>query len=100
MAQGLVSQPLHQHAQKSRHHHRNQQGRYNGQPGDRHGKKADIGTNHINITVGEIYQLDDTINHSIAQRNQCINTAQGDTIYQLLDKLMRKFHKNSSAKLN
>ena len=100
MAQGLVCQPLHQHTQKGCHHHGNQQRRYNGQPGNGHGKKADIGANHVNITMGEVYQLDNAINHSIAQRNQCINAAQGDTIYQLLDKLMRKFHKNSSAKLN
>jgi hypothetical protein len=60
------------------------------------GKETEQDDPHIasggkKFTVGEVDQLDDTVNHGVAQRDQGVEAAQGDAVDQLLNE---KFHRN------
>jgi len=48
--------------------------------------EADIGADHENITVGEIEQHQDTVDHRIPQGDQGIKTAPLQCIDQILEK--------------
>jgi hypothetical protein len=43
------------------------------------------------FTVGEVDQLDDTVYHGVAQRDQGVQASQGDAVDQLLNEI---FHRN------
>ena len=44
--------------------------------GDNQGRE---GPDHVNLTVGEIDQLDDAVHHGVPQGNQSVNAAPGQT---------------------
>ena len=50
--------------------------------------------------MGKIYQLNNPINHRIANRNQGVDTPQGYTVNQLLKEKRRLFKNSSKHKKN
>ena len=52
-----------------------------GQEQDRH-----KGPEHIDLSLGEVDQAQDAIDHGVAQGDQGVNTAGGETVEQLLEK--------------
>jgi hypothetical protein len=49
-----------------------------------HGKR-NHGADHHHFTVGEIDQLDDAVDHRVAQRHDGINSPKRKAVYQLLN---------------
>ena len=78
LAHRAVSQNLDQHAD----HGTDRNGDDDRQPGGhtrvdhkRDGIKQCVGTNHDQITMGEVDHADDAVNHCVAQGNQCVDRA-------------------------
>ena len=76
---GPVGQQLHQHAHTGTDH----DGRHHRQPaGDprchhqRNGEKQRITAHHDEVAVGEVDELDDTVDHGVAQGDQGIHASQ------------------------
>jgi hypothetical protein len=42
------------------------------------------------FTVGEVDQLDDTVYHGVAQRDQGVQTSQRNSVYQLLYEIFHR----------
>ena len=49
-----------------------------------HAEVADVGTDHVDVAVGEVDELDDAVDHGVAQGHQRINAAQRHAVDQLL----------------
>ncbi len=89
---GLIGQFFNRHSKYGTDNHGGQHdqdsvddGRIPDQAGyNRGGVVADEGPDHEDIAVGKIDKAQDAIDHRIAERNQGINTAERDTVYDLL----------------
>ena len=90
MPHGAVGNPFHQHPDQGRARHCDDNGRQERQFQCRSAEVSDIGTHHIDITVGEVDQFQYAVNHRIPQGNQCVDAAKGKTVDELLGKLMHK----------
>ena len=54
-------------------------------PEDGHHPVADVGANHVDVAVGEVQELEDTVHHRVAERDQRIQRAVRDAGDQLGD---------------
>ena len=81
--QGAVSHALDRDAQNGADHHREHDGQNGVHTRRAKRKKDNIAADHDDIAVGEVQHLGNAVDHRIAQRNQCVNTAQTDTIDQV-----------------
>ena len=59
----------------------------------RDGEEADVGAHHVDITVSEVDELDDAVDHRIAERDQRVDAAERYAIDELLQDLMQDFHR-------
>ena len=95
VAERLVAQALDQHADQGASHH----GEQEGEPGDGERRRAAAepeherteveareGTEHEHIAVGEIDETQNPVHHRVAQRDERIDAALGQTVDQLLEK--------------
>ena len=64
-------------------------------PGIIRGVISHVGAKHEYVAVSEIDQPQNAIDHGVAQRNQCVGAALGDTVDDLLKKLVQS---NSAVK--
>lgn len=85
----LVCHPLDYHTDKSTQQDRSRNRNPKRQPQTCHNNIKRISAYHDNIAMGEVYQLDDTINHAVSQSNQRINASQPQTVYNMLQKIHR-----------
>jgi hypothetical protein len=100
LAQGLVGHLFDAHGQESAIPHGEDEGARQAENGvgvhvSQSGKETEQDDPHIapggkKFTVGEVDQLDDTVYHGVAQRDQGVQTAQGNSVDQLL---YEKFHR-------
>ncbi len=47
---------------------------------------ADVTADHVDLTVGEVDHADDAVDHGVADGDQGVDTAQGQTVDDLLNK--------------
>ena len=92
MAQRLVRELLDDDAQESRDDHREDECGHDGKPEVRHGEEAEICADHVDVAVREVDELDDTIDHGIAERDQGVDAAERHAVDELLGDLLRKLH--------
>ena len=48
-------------------------------------EESDIGTHHQNVTMGEVDELQDTIDHSIAESYEGIYATQCQAVHEMLE---------------
>ena len=48
-----------------------------------HDEPGHVRAHHDDIAVGKVQQQDDAVHHAVAQRDQCIDAAKGQTVDQL-----------------
>ena len=87
LTQGAVGQPFDHHAQNRAYDHGQDDGQHRVKPRSAKGEVNNITADHDDIAVGEVQHLGNAVDHGVAQGNQCINTAQADTVDQVRKEL-------------
>ena len=92
IAQRPIGKPLYRHADDAcpdhRHNQHNENDECGGNDGSFVGVKqnkhavAQIGTNHVNVAVGKVEQLENAIDHGIAEGDEGVDAAQGQAVDQ------------------
>ncbi|CAI8911256.1 hypothetical protein EMIT0196P_90181 [Pseudomonas chlororaphis] len=65
----------------------------------RDGDERHIGTDHVHLAVGEVDHSNDAVNHRIADGDQGIRAANGETVNQLLEKVIEVRHYSAPKNL-
>ena len=84
MPQRLIGDALDEHAEHAAQHHGHDQRQKEIQMKDRRRVKCRKGTQHVNVSMRKIDQLDDAVHHRIPQCDQRIDASQRKPVYQLL----------------
>ena len=51
-----------------------------------HRRKGNHRAEHQHLAMGEVDQVENAVNHGVAERDQCIDRADHQAVYQLLQK--------------
>jgi hypothetical protein len=81
----------------SGHQQRQRMDTHHGQPGK--GDEGHVGTDHVHLAVGEVDHANDAVNHRVADGDQGIGAADGQSINQLLEEMIDLRHYSAPKNL-
>ena len=75
MAQRAIGEPLDEDAEQGCDRHRDEDRRHNGDA-ERDGVEAEVCADHVDVAVRKVDELDDAVDHRIAERDQRVDAAE------------------------
>ena len=81
---GLVGDLFNEHAQDHADQHGDAQRCPEPQMEEGHAGVADVSADHVDVAVGEVDELDNSVNHGVAKGDEGVNTAQRQAVDHLL----------------
>ena len=97
MAQRTVCQSLHHDAEQGRDRHGDEDCRHDGDP-ERNRVEAEVRPDHVDIAMGEVDELDDAVDHRVAESDQRVDAAERNPVDELLQNLLQYLHRKTSLR--
>ena len=98
VAQRAVREPLDRDTEQGGHRHGDEDRGHDGDA-ERDGIESEVRADHVDVAVREVDELDDAVDHRIAERDERVDAAEGYSVNQLLENLLHELHRTASCGL-